>query len=140
VEKIVLDEYENIKANGVTEDEVKRAKAQLRTDILFTRDGAFSVASALNEAIARGDWKSYTTILANIDNVTPEMVQQVTKKYLQGITLRFKTHYVQRTKVLLVTSFQRMTRTNKQSRKYHNWNLCQLLQALQSLKVTTLPC
>ena len=44
-----MEEYESVKREGVTEEEVARAKALLKTDVLFTRDGAFSVAASVNE-------------------------------------------------------------------------------------------
>jgi zinc protease len=49
IEKLILEEYEDVKKNGVTPEEVSRAKALLKTDALFTRDGAFSVAASVNE-------------------------------------------------------------------------------------------
>lgn len=82
VEQIVLDEYENIRKNGVEEEEIDRAKAQIRSEIAFSRDGSYSVASALNEAIAIGDWKFYTTYNEKIAAVSTTDVQQAAKKYL----------------------------------------------------------
>ncbi len=51
VENLVLEEYENIKQNGVLKSEVERAKAQIRSEMAFSRDGSYSIASALNESI-----------------------------------------------------------------------------------------
>jgi len=82
VEKIVLDEYANIQENGVTEDEVSKAVAQIRADEAFSRDGSYSIASSLNEAIASGDWTYYTTCLDRMKEVTTADVQRVAKTYL----------------------------------------------------------
>ncbi len=82
VEQIILDEYEALKTDGVTADEVARAKAQIRSDIAFSRDGSYSVASSLNEAIAIGDWTLYTTQLDKYDAVTPAQIREVANKYL----------------------------------------------------------
>ncbi|MFQ6613770.1 MAG: M16 family metallopeptidase, partial [Fidelibacterota bacterium] len=82
VEKIVLDEYANIQENGVTKDEVAKAVAQIRADEAFSRDGSYSIASSLNEAIAAGDWTYYTTFLERIREVTPDDIQRVAKTYL----------------------------------------------------------
>ena len=68
--------------NGVTEAEVQRAKNQLRAQESFGRDGPFAIASQLNEAIAAGDWKLFTTIRARIDRVTREEVRRVARTYL----------------------------------------------------------
>lgn len=82
VEKIILKEYKNIQEKGVSEAEVKRAIAQVRTDAAFSRDGSYSVASNINEAIALGDWTFYTTYLDKIKTVTPKDIQRLAKTYL----------------------------------------------------------
>lgn len=83
IEQLVLDEYDNIKLNGIKNDEIKRAKAQIRSEMAFSRDGSYSIASALNEAIAIGDWKFYTTYSAKISAVTAEDIKNAANKYLQ---------------------------------------------------------
>ncbi len=82
VEQIILNEYEDIKENGVTDDEVLRAKGQIRAEQAFSRDGSYSIASNLNEAIAIGDWTFYTNFINRIDEVSPSDVQRVTDTYL----------------------------------------------------------
>lgn len=81
VEKILLDEIEKIKNEGVTEDEVTRAINQITAQTAYGRDGSFSIASQINEAIAHGDWTFYITYLENIKKVTAADVQEVAKKY-----------------------------------------------------------
>ena len=83
IEQLVLDEYDNIKQNGINNDEIKRAKAQIRSEMAFSRDGSYSIASALNEAIAIGDWKFYTTYSEKISAVTAEEIKNAANKYLQ---------------------------------------------------------
>ena len=82
VEKIILEEFEKIKKEGVTKEEVRRAQAQIRADEAFGRDGSYSIASRLNEAIALGDWTFYTTFNDRIQEVTPEDVLRIAKTYL----------------------------------------------------------
>jgi zinc protease len=82
VERLILDEYENIKQNGIEKNEIERAKAQIRSEIAFSRDGSYSIASALNESIAIGDWKFYTTYNENIAQVTTTDIKNVANKYL----------------------------------------------------------
>lgn len=82
VEKIIFSEYDKIIKNGVSREEFKRAKAQIRADAAFSRDGSYSVASNLNEAIAVGDWTYYTTFLEKIEKVKVKDIQQVAEKYL----------------------------------------------------------
>lgn len=83
IEQLVLDEYENIKQNGVKRNEIERAKAQIRSELAFSRDGSYSIASALNESIAIGDWKFYTTYNENIALVSSEDIKKAANKYLQ---------------------------------------------------------
>ena len=81
VEKIIINEYNNITESGVSKEEVERAQAQIRATVAFSRDGTYAVASALNEAIAIGDWTFYTNFMDNISNVTEEKIKEVVKKY-----------------------------------------------------------
>ncbi|MBT3479605.1 MAG: insulinase family protein [Candidatus Marinimicrobia bacterium] len=82
VEDIILLEYKKITEKGISEEELNRAKAQTRASVAFSRDGSYSVASALNEAIAIGDWMFYTTYLDCIKKVTTKDLMCVAKKYL----------------------------------------------------------
>ncbi len=82
VENIILEEYENIIANGVTKEEVDRAVSQIQADTAYARDGSFSIASVLNETIAMGDWTFYIRYPEEVAKVTPEDVQRVAETYL----------------------------------------------------------
>jgi zinc protease len=83
VEDEIRDAIRDIQEKGITADELKRAKTQLRAKEAFGRDGPFAIASQLNEAIAAGDWTLYTTYLDRIDHVTADDVQRVAQTYLQ---------------------------------------------------------
>ena len=83
VESLIIQEYEKIKADGVTEAEVKKAQAQLVAAMKFSQDGSYAIASGLNEAIASGDWTLYTTYSEKIKNVTKEDVQRVVVEYFK---------------------------------------------------------
>jgi zinc protease len=82
VEKIILDEYELIKKEGVTNEEITRAIGQIRAEQAYSRDGSYSIAANLNEAIATGDWTYYTNYLENINKVTKEEIQHIVDTYL----------------------------------------------------------
>lgn len=82
VEEIILDEYEQIKTKGVTLAELERAKAMIRAEIAFSRDGSYAIAGALNEAIALGDWTYYTTYLQHIIDVSADDIQRISQTYL----------------------------------------------------------
>lgn len=83
VESLIIQEYEKIKTDGVTEAEVKKAQAQLVAAMKFSQDGSYAIASGLNEAIASGDWTLYTTYSEKIKNVTKEDVQRVVVEYFK---------------------------------------------------------
>lgn len=83
VEKEILDEYAKIISDGVDVEELQRAKSQINAQTAFTRDGTYSVASNLNEAIALGDWTYYTTFLKKIENVSIDDIRRVANTYLK---------------------------------------------------------
>ena len=82
MESIILNEYSKIANDGITDNELKKAKSQISSDISFSRDGSYAIAGALNEALAIGDWKFYTNFIENINNVSAKDVQSIVKKYL----------------------------------------------------------
>jgi zinc protease len=81
VEKAIVKEYEKIKKNGVTDEEVKKAQSQLIASMKFSQDGSYAIASGLNEAIASGDWTLYTTYGEKIGAVTKEDIKRVVNEY-----------------------------------------------------------
>ncbi len=82
VEKIIRDELERVKKEGVTEGEVAAAIAQTLASTAYHRDGSFAIAGVLNEYISAGDWTKYVTGDEEIKKVTPAEVQRVAQKYL----------------------------------------------------------
>ena len=54
----------------------------MRASVAFSRDGSYAVASALNEAIAIGDWTFYTTFMDKIDSIGISDVQETAEKHL----------------------------------------------------------
>lgn len=82
-EELILNEYETIQKNGVSGKEVKRAQSKIRAMTAFSRDGSFSIASHLNEAIASGNWTLYTTYLDQVMKVKPDDIQRVAQRYLR---------------------------------------------------------
>ena len=83
VEDAITEVVDDVQAEGVTEDELQRAKNQLTAQIAFDRDGPMRIASQLNEALAAGDWHLYTDYLDRIQDVTTDDVQRVAQAYLR---------------------------------------------------------
>lgn len=82
VEKILLAEVEKLKAGGVTAEEVARSISKETASTAYARDGAFAIASQINEDIAAGDWTAYLTLPEKIKAVTAADVVRVAKTYL----------------------------------------------------------
>ena len=82
VEDAIRETIVGVQEDGVTHDELDRARSQLRAQIAFDRDGPMRVASQLNEALAAGDWKLYTQYLDRLDQITVQDVQRVAQTYL----------------------------------------------------------
>lgn len=82
VEEVIESVIQEIQEQGITEAERTRALNQLKAQEAFGRDGAFAVAAQLNEAIAAGDWKLYTTYLDRVQRVSLNDIQQVAQRYL----------------------------------------------------------
>lgn len=82
VEKIIVDEVNRVKKDGVTDDEVAAAVSKEVAGIAYSRDGSFAVASSLNEDIAAGDWTLYYTREDAFNKVTAADVLRVANRYL----------------------------------------------------------
>lgn len=82
VESAIEETIEQVQKEGVTQEELDRARTQLRAQIAFDRDGPMRVASQLNEALAAGDWRLYTQYLDRLEKITVDDVQQAARQYL----------------------------------------------------------
>ena len=82
VERVLLEEIERVKKDGVTDAEVATALGKYEASTAYGRDGTFSIASNLNEAIASGDWTLYYTVDDATKKVTPADVKRVANQYL----------------------------------------------------------
>lgn len=81
VEKITLAELDRLKKDGVTDAEVASAISQLLASSAYARDGAFAVASTLNEYISSGDWTLYVTLDDALAKVTADDVKRIANTY-----------------------------------------------------------
>jgi zinc protease len=84
VERVVQEEIERVKKDGVTDEEVATAIGKYTAATAFGRDGPFAVASILNEAIAAGDWTLYYSSEEATKKVTAADVKRVANTYLDA--------------------------------------------------------
>ena len=82
VEKVLREEIERVKKDGVSDAEVATALGKYKASIAYGRDGSFAIASNLNESIAAGDWTLYYTVDDATAKVTAADVKRVANKYL----------------------------------------------------------
>ncbi len=82
VESALKAALAEIAANGVTDDEVKRAQQQIEVSVIRSRDGTYNFASNLGEAVASADWKWFLTYIDNIKAVRAADVKRVAATYL----------------------------------------------------------
>jgi zinc protease len=84
VERVLLEEIERVKKDGVTDQEVATALAKYEASTAYGRDGSFAIASNLNETIAAGDWTLYYTLDDATRNVTAADVKRVANAYFDA--------------------------------------------------------
>jgi len=76
-------EIENIKKTPPSEKELARIKAQVISDLVYTRDSIADQASMIGSLESVGlTWRLMDQQLPLLSAVTPAQIQQVAKKYL----------------------------------------------------------
>jgi zinc protease len=79
----LLATVEGFAANPVTDEEVERARTKLKGDVEQLLTNARSVALALSEMVAIGDWRLLFLYRDRLDKVTRDDVQRVATAYLR---------------------------------------------------------
>ena len=69
------EELEQVVAEGVTDMELSRVLSRVRAHEAYLRDGPYSMAAQLNEAIAAGDWRLYANRMERMEQVTGDQVK-----------------------------------------------------------------
>ncbi len=82
-EDILRAEVDRVIRDGVTEEEIQKARTQIEADVIFERDTTDQVAGGLTEAIAVADWEWYVDYLARIQAVTREDVARAARACFQ---------------------------------------------------------
>ncbi len=83
LELAIRSEIDNLKENGVTEDELQRVKAQVIAADVYQRDSMFYQAMQIGQREGTGlSWRSLADYPKKLQAVTAEQVQAVARKYL----------------------------------------------------------
>jgi zinc protease len=82
VEQTIMRTIRMVVEKSVTAGELARVLSGARTSIAVARDGQFAMLSALNEAIAVGNWRYYFDMPDALAKVTPVSVRRVATTYL----------------------------------------------------------
>ncbi len=80
-ESVISATYKTIAAKGVSSKELKKAKAQLFSDMAFHRDGVRALADVVSESVSLGDWTFSERIETLIRNVTPADIKRIAGTY-----------------------------------------------------------
>jgi zinc protease len=81
--KVLLEELEGLQKKPVTEEELKRAKASLLSDIDKTINDPQKLAVQLSESIANGDWRLFFLQRDRIENLKLTDLQSVAANYFK---------------------------------------------------------
>ncbi len=79
----MLATIEKVVEEGVTEEEVSRGKQRILSLRELAAANTTQIAIQLSEWSAEGDWRLYFLHRDRIEQVTPEQVQEVARKYFQ---------------------------------------------------------
>jgi len=83
VRDIVISTVEEIGANGVTAEEVNRARQQILKQREMAANNTAQIGVSLSEWAAQGDWRLYCLHRDYIEQVTPEAVKAAAALYLK---------------------------------------------------------
>ncbi len=86
LESATLDEIEKLRATGVTDEEVARARRQLRARFVFENDSVTNIAHQLGYFETVGQPEFLATVHGSLDRVTAEQVSQVARRRLSSTT------------------------------------------------------
>ncbi len=83
-EKAMVEAIESISQTGVTEEEVKRAKAEIKAQRELVVNNTTGVAISLSDWAAQGDWRLFFIDRDRSETVTVEDVKRVGKYFSQS--------------------------------------------------------
>ncbi len=82
VEEVALAEIDRLAREGITGEELSKARVQLRARFVFDMDGVTEIAHQLGYFETIGSWRDAYTLNERLDRVTAEDVQRVAQARL----------------------------------------------------------
>jgi len=83
LENRINEEIKKIIKNGITQDKLGTAKAQIRAQNIYAMQSSMGIAFNLGEAEMVGSWKDALQLENRLDEITPEKIQSVAQQYLK---------------------------------------------------------
>ena len=83
LEQAALAEIDRVRSGGVTSQELRKAKNQLRARMVFEQDSITNIAHQLGYFATIGDWRDHAQIPERIAAVSADQVAAVAAKYLK---------------------------------------------------------
>jgi zinc protease len=77
VEEVAIRELERVRVNGISAQELQKAKNQLRARLVFENDSITNIAHQLGFFETIASWQIYPTLSKHIEAVTIEEVGRV---------------------------------------------------------------
>lgn len=82
VKKEIISQLEKLKAEGITEAELEKAKTQYLKDFIFENETTDGTASSIGYNVTIGSLQDYQNHVANVEKVTLDTVKAALNKYL----------------------------------------------------------
>ncbi len=83
VEKVLWDEIEKLKREGVSKEELEKIKINTRSDFIFSMQDSQSLVNIFGSYAARGDLEPLLHYEERLSKLTPEAIQKVARKYFR---------------------------------------------------------
>ena len=74
LEDAVISELDRLRTNGITPQELRKAKNQLRARLVFENDSITNIAHQLGYFETIGTWRTFGSLREQIDAVTVDVV------------------------------------------------------------------
>ena len=84
LEQALYAELEQVKTQGVTPEELVKAKNQLKAQYIFSRQNNYVLGNQQGSAASRNSWRDVNNYLKYLDKIMPEEIKQAAIIYLNA--------------------------------------------------------